>query len=449
MVTGSTRSAAAGQQCRGVGLWAGPKADRCRTVTPGCPDENTLAAHVAGSRVSTVVAHLDGCGRCRAEVSALLAARTGAEPAAAPEPLSPGARLGPYRVERLLGRGGMGEVHVASDATLGRTVALKVLHPDALGDAQATARFLFEAQATAAFNHPNIVTVFGAGEANGRHWVALEHLDGETLEQRLRRGPLDAPQVRRIGLGIARAIDEAHRHQLLHRDLKPENVFLLRDGRVKVLDFGLAKRLADQEVAGGSAAPTGTFRTHGDGLRGTPLFMAPEQWSQAPTTPATDVWALGLVLAQLATGRHPLAGHSWRELRTRVLEGRLVIRASQVQPRALGAFVARCLALEPSQRPSAAEAVAVLESLETPASPRRWWALAAVVALLVGVGAWWKWPAPPAAVAPAAPVVVAPRPVPAPVVAAPVEAPKPAPVKRAAPAVKQPLPGGVIADSPY
>lgn len=163
-----------------------------------------------------------------------------------------------YKVSRLLGRGGMGEVYLARDTRLGRRVALKVLRPQALGSGRAVARFLHEAQTTARFAHPHIVTVFGVGEHEGHPYVALEYLEGQTLRQRLREGRLGIREATRVGLAVADALREAHRHRVLHRDLKPENVMIPRDGRVRVLDFGLAKRVEGDAGGADGSAPDGT-----------------------------------------------------------------------------------------------------------------------------------------------------------------------------------------------
>ncbi|PID38815.1 MAG: hypothetical protein CSB49_03650 [Proteobacteria bacterium] len=199
--------------------------------------------------------------------------------------LEAGCRVDHYRVVRLLGRGGFGDVYLARDTRLGRRVALKVVHPEHLGSDEAIERFLFEARATARFAHPHIVTVFGVGEHEGMPYVALEYLEGRTLRQLLRDEPPSQAEALRVALAIAEALTEAHGANILHRDLKPENVFLPRDGRLRVLDFGLAKKLGHAsperaratEVAE-AIAPTELMRpptfdvdAHSDTLTVTPL----------------------------------------------------------------------------------------------------------------------------------------------------------------------------------
>ncbi|MFH0903025.1 MAG: serine/threonine-protein kinase [Pseudomonadota bacterium] len=164
--------------------------------------------------------------------------------------LAEGTMVDELRVVRLVGRGGMGEVYLARDTKLGRKVALKLIRPRTLGSGDAVARFMREAQLTASFSHPNIVTVYRVGEHEGRPYLALEFLEGQNLRQRLQEERPGVREAVRIGLAIAQALAEAHRHRVLHRDLKPENVLLAKDGGVRVLDLGLAKALEDSGEVG-------------------------------------------------------------------------------------------------------------------------------------------------------------------------------------------------------
>ncbi|MFH0901768.1 MAG: serine/threonine-protein kinase [Pseudomonadota bacterium] len=185
--------------------------------------------------------------------------------------LPPDSVVDHYRILQLLGRGGMGVVYLARDTKLGRQVALKMIRRgDLPSDRRAVERFLDEARITASFNHPHIVTVYGVGEYHGSPYLALEYVEGQTLWQRMREERLAAKEVMRIGLAIAQALAEAHRNRILHRDLKPENVVLARDGRLRVLDLGLAKLLPGDRTAMASPVLTPTSarqdaRQPGDG----------------------------------------------------------------------------------------------------------------------------------------------------------------------------------------
>jgi WD40 repeat protein/serine/threonine protein kinase len=307
--------------------------------------------------------------------------------------LEPEALVDHFKVLRLVGRGGMGEVYLARDTMLGRRVALKVVRADAFRDADAIARFLLEARITAQFNHPHIVTVYAVGEHRGSPYVALEFLEGQNLRERIAAQPPAPRESLRIGLAIATALAEAHAHHVLHRDLKPENVILGKDGRLRVVDFGLAKPLGDTAAAlaetvavagvtalagpaggpavapGGPLAPPPSapgaagFHTRGGGLLGTPLYMAPEQWLQRDCTSATDVWALGLMLWELLNGRHPFAGAALGTLAAKVCaaEPLPALAPGPQIPAAVAAVVARCLEKDQAHRPSATEVAETLD----------------------------------------------------------------------------------------
>ncbi len=291
--------------------------------------------------------------------------------------IRPGDTVDQFEVVRLLGRGGMGEVYLARDTGLGRKVALKVLRPRSLGSTEMVERFLQEARITARFNHPHIISIYAVGRIRGSPYVALEYLEGQSLRQRLREERLGFQEAVRFGLAIAEALQEAHRHRVLHRDLKPDNVMLPRDGRLRVLDFGLAKSVADQlapDDAGQTmdAAPDGSaFETRASGIRGTPLYMAPEQWDEEVNTAATDVWALGLMLWEMATGSHPL-GH----LRDPYA---ICMRLGADDPIALPAadvpvefrdLVRGCLRRDPARRPPLTQVIEGLHDvLSGPRSP--------------------------------------------------------------------------------
>ncbi|MCC6747714.1 MAG: protein kinase [Deltaproteobacteria bacterium] len=304
-------------------------------------------------------------------------------PRSAPAPsehhvLGPGSEVDHFRILRPLGEGGMGQVFLAQDTRLGRKVALKLIHPSQLASPEAKERFFLEARATARFSHPHIVTVYAVGEHDGRPYLALEHLEGRSLREGLGEGELSLPEALRVARAIAEALAEGHRHGVLHRDLKPENVILAKDGRPRVVDFGLAKLVsrADGErsvsaefaaVAPGGGLAEPTLSRFGE-LRGTPLYMAPEQWRGEPCTPATDLWAFGLVLCELALGRHPYGDFPLEELRRAIGEGHAPLPRPAGFER-LGEELARllddCLDRDPHRRPRASEAVEILAAALT------------------------------------------------------------------------------------
>jgi len=204
-----------------------------------------------------------------------------------------------FRVMRVLGRGGMGTVYLARDTLLGRKVALKVIKAEAVGSDRAINRLLEEARTTARFSHPNIVAIHAVGRHEGQPYLALEYLEGQTLRERMNERPSTVQETLRVGLAITTALIEAHSRGVLHRDLKPANIIIPSDGRLRVLDFGISKVL--------STAPDSDSLTDVQASRraGTPAYMAPEQWRADPCTPATDVWALGIILFQMLTGTNP------------------------------------------------------------------------------------------------------------------------------------------------
>ena len=267
-----------------------------------------------------------------------------------------------FRVMRLLGEGGMGRVYLARDTQLGRKVALKLIHPRHVANEGSVERFLHEARITARFNHPNIVTIHAVGEHEGQPWVALEYVEGSTLRERLARdGPSPVAETRRLLLPMARALAEAQRHGVLHRDLKPENVLLGVDGRLRVLDFGLAHHVAAVEELPDPVAETGR-----SSVSGTPGYLAPERWRGEQGTHATDVWALGIVLHELLCGRRPFSQLEGDPglLAVAVQEPRTSLDLSLAAARSptLATLVERCLAGDAQARPNAAQIADELEA---------------------------------------------------------------------------------------
>jgi len=217
-------------------------------------------------------------------------------------------RIAHYQLHELIGTGGMGEVYRATDTKLGRDVAVKVLHAAFANDRDRRSRFKQEARALAALNHPHIAAVYGFEEASDGCALVLEFIEGPTLADRLRRGPIPATEALRIACQIADALEAAHEKDIIHRDLKPANIKITPAGAVKVLDFGLAKALA--EDAGRvdiSEVPTGTRQGV---ILGTAAYMSPEQATGQSVDKRTDIWAFGCVLYEMFSGRCSFAGES-------------------------------------------------------------------------------------------------------------------------------------------
>ena len=235
--------------------------------------------------------------------------------------LAPGSRLGAYEVTAPLGAGGMGEVWRARDGKLGREVALKTLPPAFAADADRLARFEREAQLLASLNHPNIGAIHGLEEADGITALVLELVEGDTLADRLVRGPLPVAEALRLALQIAEALEAAHAKGVIHRDLKPANVKVTPEGRIKVLDFGLAKAFeTNQPNAALSQSPTLSFAaTQAGVILGTAGYMSPEQASGEPTDQQADVWSFGVVLFEMLTGRQLFSGKTTAHILADVL----------------------------------------------------------------------------------------------------------------------------------
>ena len=213
-------------------------------------------------------------------------------------PLEPGTRLGAYHVEGLLATGGMGEVYRGHDERLGRDVAIKIVAEGLASEDKELERFQREARTLASLSHPNVLSIFDFGEHNGVWYAVTELLRGENLRQRMAKQALPWRTATAIAVAVARGLAAAHAAGIVHRDLKPENVFLLADGGVKVLDFGLAHR---EQPPGDGKAPVPPEET----LVGTALYMAPEQICGEPPDPRTDIFGLGVLLYEMLTGDRP------------------------------------------------------------------------------------------------------------------------------------------------
>lgn len=256
-----------------------------------------------------------------------------------------------YELLRKLGNGGMGEVYLAHDTKLDRKVALKLLPTELAQDAGRRRRFLAEAKAASALNHPNICTIHEVGEANDeRMFISMEYVEGQTLASRIRAGSLSLAQIVVIALQVADALDAAHTKGIIHRDIKPSNISLTERGHVKVLDFGLAKRVGREQLVD-SAAPTVPGTQVGQ-ILGTPCYMSPEQALGKEIDSRTDLFSLGVVIYEMVTTRSPFAGASLGETLDRVLHAQPEAMArfnNEVGPE-LERIVRKCLEKEPDRR---------------------------------------------------------------------------------------------------
>jgi len=225
--------------------------------------------------------------------------------------LAPGTKLGPYEIVSPLGAGGMGEVYRAHDSLLGRDVAIKVLPREFVVDPDRLARFRREARLLASLNHPNIATIHGLEDSGGSYRLVMELVPGQTLGERLATGALPVEEVLRICGQIAEALGAAHQRGITHRDIKPANIKVTPEGRVKVLDFGLAKAGPESQAEVRAGAPTLTAMTQAGVILGTPAYMSPEQVRGELVDQRADIWAFGCVLYELLVGQQPFRGGSF------------------------------------------------------------------------------------------------------------------------------------------
>ncbi len=277
-------------------------------------------------------------------------------------PLEPGKSFGHYRIVRLIGQGGMGAVYLAEDEQLERNVAIKALPPVMASDAAMLERFRREAKVVAALNHPQIVTIHSVEE--GVQFLTMELVEGEGLDRTLPPGGLPLARVFDIGIALADALAAAHEKGIIHRDLKPANVMLTKDGRVKVLDFGLAKLAPHTRGIGRAArgaavsealtaiSPPDQPLTDAGLVVGTVPYMSPEQLKGQSVDARTDIFSLGVVLYEMATGRRPFEGSALAETISSILRDapRPVTEARRDAPRHLGRIIDHCLKKEPQDR---------------------------------------------------------------------------------------------------
>jgi Tol biopolymer transport system component len=298
-----------------------------------------------------------------------------------------GHQLGPYRIDSLLGAGGMGEVYRAHDSKLGRDVALKTLPAEFACNPERLARFRREARTLASLNHPNIATIYGVEESSDVDCLVLELVEGETL-----RGPLPVEKALECARQIAEALAVAHEKGIIHRDLKPANVKVTPQGRVKVLDFGLAKAVWGTPE-NGDASQTATLtgvQTLAGGILGTPGYMSPEQARGADVDKRADIWAFGCLLYELLAGKQAFEGNTGPERFVSVLEREPDWQALPVHtPAKIRELLRRCLQKEPSSRPQDInEALAGIESVRSRRGRRVLLVSVAAAVLLGAVVAW-------------------------------------------------------------
>jgi serine/threonine protein kinase len=265
--------------------------------------------------------------------------------------LASGTKLGPYDIQSLLGSGGMGEVYRARDARLDRVVAIKVLPASYSADAERLQRFVQEARSAAALNHPNILSIFDIGEERGAPYIVSELLEGQTLRERIRSGPLSSRKAIDYALQVARGLAAAHEKGIVHRDLKPENLFLTNDDRVKILDFGLAK-LTRPETSGGADEPTVQVNTEPGQVMGTVGYMSPEQVRGKAADHRSDIFAFGSILYEMLSGQRAFRGETAADTMSAILKEEPVELSETARnvPPALERMVRHCLEKIPAQR---------------------------------------------------------------------------------------------------
>ncbi|MFI5059632.1 MAG: protein kinase [Candidatus Acidiferrales bacterium] len=309
--------------------------------------------------------------------------------------LASGTKLGPYEILAPLGAGGMGEVYRARDASLRRDVAIKLIPATFSRDSDRLRRFTQEAQSTAALNHPNILSIYQIGEHEGGPYIVSELLEGQTLRQVVHAGPLPVRRAIDYGTQVALGLAAAHGKGIVHRDLKPENIFVTKDGRVKILDFGLAK-LTEQAPMDPGDSPTLTAGTEAGLVLGTAGYMSPEQIRGESVDPRSDIFSFGVVLYEMLAGQHAFRRKSGAETMAAILkEDPPPLDASRDVPPALHRILQHCLEKDPAARFQSTQDLAFdLDSvssissqqsrIETANPSRGWWKPVAIATSLLG-----------------------------------------------------------------
>ena len=276
-----------------------PPEKRERFVTECCNGNEELRAEV----ISLVRAQSQASGFMERSAMKVAAQVLAEDPNLKTNPSLVGQEIGTYRIESLLGAGGMGEVYLARETKLNRAVALKILPTQFVADAERVSRFEREARALSALNHPNLITIYEVGELNGTHFIAMEFVEGRTLRT-LMDGHLKLRDILSIVSQVAEALAAAHQSGIIHRDIKPDNIMMRNDGYVKVLDFGLAK-LAETQLPGDNPE---LAHTQAGATMGTLAYMSPEQVTGETSDHRTDIWSLGVVFYELLTNQKPFRG---------------------------------------------------------------------------------------------------------------------------------------------
>jgi len=325
-----------------------------------------------------------------------------------------GTTLGHYRIVDKIGEGGMGEVYRAHDERLDRDVAIKVLPEAVTQDAGRLARFETEAKAVAKLTHPNILDVYELGDHEGRPFMATELLEGETLRERLEGGMLGWRKATEIGAAVADGLAAAHQAGIVHRDLKPSNVFLTADGRVKVLDFGLARHDAIETEKSETHAPTVTRHTDPGTVLGTVGYMSPEQVKGESVDGRSDIFSLGCVLYEMVSGQRAFARDTAVETMSAILKEEPVeiLTAGEAPPPELAGTIRRCLEKRPESRFQSASDLAynlrtissasVVSAVQPAARAGRWrravprLLAVAGIAAAIGIALWAPWRGSPA-----------------------------------------------------
>src|SRR2546428_5758829 len=260
-----------------------------------------------------------------------------------------GTKLGRYEIRSKLGAGGMGEVYLAQDAKLDRKVAIKFLPESLVADEQARKRLIREAQAAAKLDHPNICAIHEVGEEDGRSFIVMQYVEGETLDARMKRKPLELKDSLTIAAQVADALSDAHAHGIIHRDIKPSNIIITARGQAKVMDFGLARMTTG---ATDSEAETQSLLTTPGSVIGTVPYMSPEQVRGEALDARSDIFSFGVVLYEMLSGRRPFSAVTAAETISSILtrEPTPLVRYAPALPEELQRIVRKCLAKDKRHR---------------------------------------------------------------------------------------------------